>query len=191
MRQPGHRLGLPTPNYQARNSASKPHCVLAGFPSPGVLNRMSPLITASPFCPWTLLSRPGRHLSLEPHSTPVPAGSTLPHPGSRGDATHRDLMSVGLDPPQIAARGPLPKPQSHSCCGWKGRGGKREAIGMGFASHRPWHHLALSWLLTSLKCPLSPDGSSAFSLYAPSPLPNSWPRVVAVACDVFSIPGGC
>lgn len=47
-------------------------------------------------------------------------------------------MSVGLDPPQMAARWPLPKPQSHLRCGWKGRAGKREAIGTGFASHQPW-----------------------------------------------------
>lgn len=48
-------------------------------------------------------------------------------------------MSVGLDPPQIATRWPLLKPQRHLCCGWKSRGGEREAIGVGFASHQPWH----------------------------------------------------
>lgn len=118
---------------------------------------------------------------MEPHITPCPCHSTLPHPGSQGDTTHRDLMSVGLDPPQMAARWPLPQPQSHLCCGWKGRGGKWEALGVGFTSHQPGIHLALSWLLTSLKCPLSPDGS----LYPSHPhisvllRPNSWPGVVA------------
>lgn len=66
------------------------------------------------------VSLPRNHTSLH-----VPAGSALPHPGSRGDATHRDLMSLGLDPPQIAARGPLPKLQRHFCCGWEGRGGRQ------------------------------------------------------------------
>lgn len=69
-------------------------------------------------------------------SLQVPTGSALPQPGFRGDATHGDLMSVGLAPPQIAARWPFRKPQRHFCSGWKGRGGRREA---------EWD-LPLSWM---------------------------------------------
>lgn len=73
--QPGAQWVCQTSNYQARNSASKPRGVPADFPSPGVLSRTSPVITASPFCPWTLLSRPGRCPSLGTtrHSVSLPA----------------------------------------------------------------------------------------------------------------------
>lgn len=165
------------------------------------MSRASPVITALPFCPWTLLSRPGRRLSLgATHYTPSPCWAPpFPHPGSQGDATHRDLMSVGLDLPQIAARQPLPKPQRSICRGWRGRGGRQEAVtGVAsaaaaapalvqpvLAAHLPAGRQAFPALCGHLP----PAGSSAFSLHSPVPTPvcssgpgskqavSSWPEL--------------
>lgn len=72
-------------NYQAEVVPTKPRGVLDSFPSPGVLSRASPVITASPFCPWTLLSRLGSIPPLEPHTLQALLGSTpTPHPRLSG-----------------------------------------------------------------------------------------------------------
>lgn len=117
--------------------------------------------------PRTLLSRPGRGPSLgaTQHSTsllappsPTLALSVTPPVG---------LMSVGLDPPQVAARWPLPKLLRHLCCGWEGRGGRREARGVGFTSRQPWY----------LACPfLAAHPSEA-------PTANWW-----IKCFLFTLP---
>lgn len=147
--------------------------VLASFPLPGVSSRTSPIITASPSCPWTLLSRPGRRPSLgTTHHSKVPTGFAFPQSGFQGDATHRDLMSVGLAAPQIAAQWPLPKPPRHFCCGWKGRVGRREAEWDSPLCELP----GLFYLLWS-----PATRRSAFSFtYS---FPRSAPRVQPASCE--------
>lgn len=82
---------------------TKPHGILADFPSPGVLSRTSPVITAWPFCPWTLLSRPGRCPSLGTthHSLSLPA---VPSP---------TLAFRGRHPQSFNERGPGPSPDCY------------------------------------------------------------------------------
>lgn len=91
-------------------------------------------------------------------------------------------MSLGLDPPQVAAGGPSPSFKG-TCAAdgrMEGRGGKRRPSEWGLPHTRPGTWLALSRLLISLKCPRPLDGSSAFSLDSPSPSPQcalwvQWP----------------
>ncbi|CAK6434953.1 unnamed protein product [Pipistrellus nathusii] len=106
-------------------------------------------------------------------------------------------MSLGLDPPQVAAGGPSPR--FKGTCAVDGRPG-REAVAAewGLPDTRPGTPLALSWLLISLKCPWPLDGSSAFSLDSPPPSSQCAARVrrpaqsgrVATAYGLCTIPGG-
>lgn len=58
------------------------HTVFSRLPSPAVLSRTSPVITASPLCPWTLLCRPGRCPSLGTRRHSLSQRLCPPHPGS-------------------------------------------------------------------------------------------------------------
>lgn len=169
------------PNYQARNSGNKPHGCPRQLPFTLCLEQdvscdyCLAILPLDPFLQTREASLSRNHASLQ-----VPAGSALPHPGSQGDATHGDLMSVGLDPPQIAARGPLPKPQRSLCCGWRGRGARRKASGVRSASQQPWLLACpalAAWAFSTLCGHLLPDGSSAFSfvLHPLIPLCSSGP----------------
>lgn len=69
-------------------------------------------------------------------------------------------MSLGLDPPQVAAGGP--SPGFKGAFAVDGRQGREEAAAeWGLPHTRPGTRLALSWLLITLKCPWPLDGSSA------------------------------
>lgn len=57
------------------------HTVFSRLPSPAVLSRTSPVITASPLCPWTLLCRPGRCPSLGTTRHSLSQRLCPPHPG--------------------------------------------------------------------------------------------------------------
>lgn len=93
-------------------------------------------------------------------------------------------MSLGLDPPQVAAGGPSPSFKGTFAV--DGRQGRREAAsGVGFASHLPWYlacpvlaaHLsevpmAIGWVkyfLFRLLTPLAPVCSSGPMACAPFP----------------------
>lgn len=57
-------------------------------------------------------------------------------------------MSLGLDPPLIAAGWPLPKPARSLCCGCKRRGGRSRQLEW-IASRQPWYLLLLGLLWLS------------------------------------------
>lgn len=102
---------------------STPHGALASFPflTRCLEQESCPVITASPALPQTRPFSPDRAGGAPPGLWAPPS----PLPGAPSDATQGDLMSLGLDPPQMAARGPHPSSPGAFAVDGRRKGNKR------------------------------------------------------------------